>query len=765
MRKTIVAAMLLFSFFSNAQNNASLDERIHIHLDKPVYIAGDTIWFKAYLFSELRPSEVSTNFYLDVLNEEGQLLAQKRYPIFNGTAVGTITLPSDIKEGAYIIRAYTPNILNNDPAYVYAKALPVFNPSKPSASGLPSPLFYFLPENGNLVSGVSNRIAWRIDGSATASPIQVDVMDSKGNKVSGFTSKEASGFFEINPEKDEAYTMSVQFPSGLKKTYTLQAETDINLQLDDNPNGTVFTITANKPSDNIVLTGYMFQYEMFHTPVNIINGKSRGAIPTEQFPSGVLHLVLSDGKKILLDKPVLVNNREYQLQMELKTDTLNTAKKAVNSFSLLLPSDTISGSFSISVTDADKEIMAARSSIGSALLLDESSSFLSIDSVDEKGPFFHSMKWKGGLPVDRDVIDLKAEPQYLRLSGKLSGSGFSVSELNLQLDTKDSSTTSITLPVNKEGFFERDNLIYYDTAIFSFNQTMVGEGVTIQPMNTQGDYSRYLARTDYTELVAQARSILANAEARQKAKQVYEALAGSLAVSPAKKSGSKSKPKNDVNSRYTKGLFSGSNSRSVDLVTHPPSRGAQNIFEYLQGDIAGLRIERQGGGYVLWSNRSPSTLEALRGNSQGSVPVKIFLNESEVPSTQVSSIPVSQIALVKYFSPGNIMLPGIGLSGVFAVYTKKPEDNGGMQSSFAYPGYSAVHNFQVPVPGSTATDKRTTIFWEPNLTVQPGTNNFHFSFLNTDEAKRFHVVVQGFTTDGRLIYIDRIIESKDVKAF
>ena len=44
-------------------------EKIHIHFDKEVYLPGETIWFKAYVFEENLPSERSTNFYAALYDE------------------------------------------------------------------------------------------------------------------------------------------------------------------------------------------------------------------------------------------------------------------------------------------------------------------------------------------------------------------------------------------------------------------------------------------------------------------------------------------------------------------------------------------------------------------------------------------------------------------------------------------------------------------------------------------------------------------------
>src|ERR1051326_8867846 len=51
------------------QRKADPQEKIYVQFDKNYYNAGETIWFKAYLFTGNDPSEVSKNFYADLIDE------------------------------------------------------------------------------------------------------------------------------------------------------------------------------------------------------------------------------------------------------------------------------------------------------------------------------------------------------------------------------------------------------------------------------------------------------------------------------------------------------------------------------------------------------------------------------------------------------------------------------------------------------------------------------------------------------------------------
>ncbi len=69
-------------------------EKVHIHFDKALYNPGESIWFKAYLFSGLLPSPISKNFYTELIDPAtGKVLQRKLTPIFEASTAGYFELP------------------------------------------------------------------------------------------------------------------------------------------------------------------------------------------------------------------------------------------------------------------------------------------------------------------------------------------------------------------------------------------------------------------------------------------------------------------------------------------------------------------------------------------------------------------------------------------------------------------------------------------------------------------------------------------------
>jgi hypothetical protein len=105
-------------------------EKVYLHLDKPYYAAGDTIWFKAYVtIDQHSPTILRSIVYVDIFNGQDSIMRYLKIPVVNGVGFGNIALnTNDFKQGNYHLRAYTAYMRNYDPDYFFHKNLVVGNP-------------------------------------------------------------------------------------------------------------------------------------------------------------------------------------------------------------------------------------------------------------------------------------------------------------------------------------------------------------------------------------------------------------------------------------------------------------------------------------------------------------------------------------------------------------------------------------------------------------------------------------------------------------
>lgn len=118
-----------------AQEKAELDivsERIVIHTDRQLYASGETIWFKVYAFEQDKDklSADSKVAYLTLSNPRGTAISRIKIELENGLGVGTIELPTSLRNGKYILQAYTKAMRNWGEASFGNCSLIILNPKQ-----------------------------------------------------------------------------------------------------------------------------------------------------------------------------------------------------------------------------------------------------------------------------------------------------------------------------------------------------------------------------------------------------------------------------------------------------------------------------------------------------------------------------------------------------------------------------------------------------------------------------------------------------------
>ena len=78
-------------------------------------------------------------------------------------------------------------------------------------------------------------------------------------------------------------------------------------------------------------------------------------------------------------------------------------------------------------------------------------------------------------------------------------------------------------------------------------------------------------------------------------------------------------------------------------------------------------------------------------------------------------------------------------------------------------GYSLIRQFYAPNYGSynaanERKDLRTTLYWNPQVVTTPQRNKILLSFYNNDVSKKFRVIIEGMSKDGRLVHLEQIME-------
>jgi hypothetical protein len=104
-------------------------EKIYLQTDKPVYLSGEKIWFRAYpVDAVLHKPDASQHVYVELKNPADSLVSRIMIKCRNGACCGYIQLKQDIPEGNYTLIAYTQKMLNAGSSYFFRKSIRVATP-------------------------------------------------------------------------------------------------------------------------------------------------------------------------------------------------------------------------------------------------------------------------------------------------------------------------------------------------------------------------------------------------------------------------------------------------------------------------------------------------------------------------------------------------------------------------------------------------------------------------------------------------------------
>nr|MDQ6890125.1 hypothetical protein [Bacteroidota bacterium] len=232
MKPFLISAyfILAFLFKINAQSIDSViekygtdyaQERAYLHYDKSTYAPGETIWFKAYLLQGILPVNESKTFYIDWTDDNGNLLAHNLAPLLDGTAYGQFDIPAAYAGKFIHIKAYTKWMLNFDSAFLYNNDIRILSKTgiTQGAKITIVPSLQFFPEGGDIVAGVTNKVAFKANDQF-GRPINIKgiVQNNAGAMVDSLrVIHDGMGYFFISPNEGETFNAKWSVKALLQK--------------------------------------------------------------------------------------------------------------------------------------------------------------------------------------------------------------------------------------------------------------------------------------------------------------------------------------------------------------------------------------------------------------------------------------------------------------------------------------------------------------------------------------------------------------------
>jgi TonB-dependent SusC/RagA subfamily outer membrane receptor len=750
-------------------------EKVFIHLDKPLYAAGEDLWFKSYLVDgtyHRLDSSISSVVYVELLNSDHAVIQRDILYSPGGVAFGDFHLDEALPEGKYLIRAYTNYMRNGLEDFFFQKEITILNPDKARDAGgenLQADIdLQFFPEGGNLISGVENRIAFKaINQSGRSVDVEGEMVDDQNAVVATFkTSHQGMGSFKGFIWANKSYTARLKNP-GSGKTFKIPSsqEKGYMMQVVDAGQSIKVFIYNNseKSAANPVLFNLVGQSrgEVYFAAKGEIKSTSvTTSIPKNKFPRGIAQITLFDGDGTPQCERLVFINNDTRLQVALAMNKASYSKREKVDVSLQVTNEKnepVTGNFSVSIYD--KSAIDGQDeypfTIEDYLLLTsdltgyiENPGYYFADNTPERAQnldllmMTHGWRrftWKKILNDELPPLNHYAE-NGLTLSGKITKTGSEKPLANSKLKLLNNAGEMILTETDAEGKFYTDAFTHIDSSKIVI-QTENAKGkqqdfdVQVNPFNSAPSSSYRFPLFEQFNSAAFSQKIATKEETERsfnlqndtKMLEAIEVQSTKLDESPKAQ------------------RIYGTPSASVSM-KDVKNQAYMHIFQVLQARVPGVTVK----------GTPPSMSITLRAGGAASGSPLLLIDGTPVDADAVSSLNPSDVESVDVLrGPSAAVFGSRGQNGVIAIYTKRGQ---GISTSIdrnkhiKYHGFYAAREFyspqyDVPSEFDSRPDLRTTLYWNPLIeTDEQG--KAQVSFFTSDVVADYEVIVQGISYTG-----------------
>lgn len=743
-------------------NNRFPQEKIHIHFDKDTYLPGETVWMKAYLMCDGRPSSVSKNLYIDWTDVDGRLLLHSVSPITEGGAGSYFKIPAWVKNGVVHVKAYTQWMLNFDEAFLYNKDIPVLMPIE-TPNLVPEKILTslsFFPEGGDLVNGVSSILAFEaLDQHNRAARVSGVIRTSANMVVDSFyTSFNGMGTIRFKPTPGEHYTAFWCDQDGTAHNKTVPDAKTNGLVLHAEPfKNDQIHYRLEKSADaskltRIIVIGTINQKQVYRNSLTLENNTAEASIDASGLPAGMMQLTAFDGNlSPLAERVIFVNNQKAYSKVRLKKESVNLNKRARNEISIEIP-DSLVTNLSVSITDAGLGRDSSKNIYSDLLIagdlkgsIPDAASFLS-DSVNANENLdllllthgWRRFSWETVVSGKFPELKYGRDAGFLSVMGEIrNGQDLdSRDSMAVLMISRDRKKHLLKLPVDEAGKFGKSGLVFYDSiqVVYRFNHaTKLGNNSQISL------YSGLLpaltpAKADEPAFEwMRVPDVILEKEMNGNLIEIQDHSVPSMAMNYV------ITPRMDSLGKNTESTSHYLNTMFADL--HFP---------------ATLKENEPGGDGQLASYKVNSSA-ALRSN------VNITLDGSPVAMDDLKTVSMKEVLFIKFLPKTNQKnLPTLAITSRQSAELTEVLEN---KTGFAIlKGYTPVREFYQPLYGNSkmedfhAEDFRSTLYWNPKLRLDKSTRKMNLVFYNNDISNKFRIVVEGMNQDGKLCRIEELIK-------
>lgn len=759
-----------------AQARLFPQENIYVQTDKSDYVAGDTLWFRAYLVNAIsrKQESLSRYVYAELIDAQADTIVcrVKAHKDSLNMIHAYIALPPSLSKGTYRFRAYTRYAYNWGEDSFFNKTLRIYatRPSEEPQSPSPNTTDYqvdFFPEGGQAIGGQLCRIAFKAQNErGNGEEIQGALTDENGDTLTRFNClHNGMGEFAFIPLSGRQYVAWCVNKQGKQKRFHLPQAIS---------HAAALKVTMHQEQYHVsVVHDSLFATDSLQLMV-LQRGHPRFArrwdsrtthmlFSKQAFEDGIVHfLLLTDKGKILSERLVFVYHPNANLPTLTTNQTKYIPRQRVEAVIEWKENENqlLNGNCSVSITDATHVPLDETTHILSTLLLTADLT----GTIEAPGWYFGATNAKEkSLALDMLMrihgwrrYNLQAAidghhtpPSHLpETSMQLSGDvktpfGKPVDQSNVQIYAQGTVWMTQTQTDSKgrfslNGFEFPESVKYLVTALSQHgkkNVVLRMDAEKYPPIPPMPD------ATFYEDAPEQERTPIDEAEYIRKSIQnighdeaMSHYLLGEVKITSRTKRNYQSEFERDANITLKE-----------ERIRQSGLPNLKSILMLLAGvNLQGTSLEENA--FVLDGIRVEKASSPFHKSSAIDWLLQTF-NVDDIGQIDI----IKGAAVVGYFQGKQ--------ERVIAITTKR----GRSQDNARYPSTNTavweLLGYQRPIERYTPRydqpsthfdrpDMRTTLYWKPDVTIKNG--RAQFSFYTADSPSHYNVVIEGISTEGKI---------------
>lgn len=797
MKRLLVSICLIGAQLCGAQKNdpeAVINlfrkypsERVFLQLDKGEYLAGETVRFKGFVFCRNTLTPISTNLYVECLDEQKKIVYREKLPLAGGVTSAAFALPKDLQENVYYLRAYTSWMLNFPEKDQGIFSFAVYNPRSPRRL-VPKEEKWTATchaESGQkLLDGVETEVAVRLHARAALPASWKGFVFEGSNEgealadVSVLNSE--VGLVSFFPEYGKKYTVKLQAKDGSSRLVALPAveKTGVSLKIAQVSKGLAYRISTKGLKDGA--NGFQFIAHLQGRIIYMATIKSsqeaiNGLIELDSTHVGVVHLSLFDPQGAIAAERLCFANQKLARAEEAKLTLAHRSSAPRGRNEWVLNLDTVRHqSYTVLLNGGASPALQQSSRFLSTLWLEGIASNTLMGNwyfdggqkaaAEGLDALLLSEKWNRWNWADgaKGLLQkpVHSPDHYITALGKVTSRGRPVGKegVTLLFILKDSSRLFTEVQTDSLGEFRLKGLYFQDTATVYYHLTKkknaaIKIDVSLKALDKFEPYKGNLPLPDYSFLVRSAGDTL---PARLQADlnhlknlellQTHAKMLDEVKVSARARSATEK-----LNKELSSPMFRSVGESVFDFVNEEQDLGASTIIEWLAGRVPGLTITRDASGNV-------------EGEMRGQA-VRIFVDEFEdTDGTRMNALAPMDVAMVKVIR--NSYMINAGGGPVVAIYMKRGQMAAASYASRSIPsarlaGYvrPAEEEFSLnrySLNEFGMVDTRNILYWNAQPETKDG--KLEVVFHNNDSRQPVQVLVLGFTATGRPVFLKKEVK-------